>query len=148
VDDTHTMDFGFAYRRIEGARPGRYQFTGTSGADRPYEERQRQPGDYEALPSQREIAVHALEHLGWSDGGVSTVRKLVREGIRAVERGEDPPGVVLAARGVIDTYAHSSVLKVPAANTPEQDKELLRETGRKVLNGWHSDRAAVLNGPR
>ena len=54
---------------------------------RPYEQMQRFPGDYEAQISQRAIAVHALEHLGVSDRGVTMLRKGVRRGIRAVQQG-------------------------------------------------------------
>lgn len=74
-----------------------------------------------------------------------TVRKLVREGIAAVESGQNPRGIDLAGQGVIGTYAHSTVLRVPKAATPQTDTELLRETGRKVLAGWESERAFVLN---
>ena len=84
--------------------------------------------------SQRPIAVHALEHLGWSDQGVVMIRKLVRDGIRAIQRGEDPKQINAAGPGVIGTVGQSTVLKVPPAATPEEDRALLREIGRKVLN--------------
>jgi len=45
--------------------------------DRPYAERQRHPADYDAQASQREIAVHALEHLASTDRGVIMFRKIV-----------------------------------------------------------------------
>ena len=82
--------------------------------------------------SQRPIAVHALEHPGWSDSGVVMVRNLLREGIRALQRGEDPKQLDLARQGVIGTYGQSTILRVPRAAMPEADKELLRKTGRKV----------------
>lgn len=144
VDDTNTLGFGFQYFREDGQRPSRYQFTGTSIEGRAYEERQRQPGDYEALVSQRPIAVHARENLGWSDTGVRMVRKLVREGIQAVQQGEDPKQVDLARNGVIGTYAHSTVMRVPVAASPEEDKALLRETGRRVLAEWRAEQAPLV----
>ena len=144
VDDTNTLGFGFQYHPENGPRRSRFQFTGTRLNGRTYEERQRQPGDYEALVSQRPIAVHALENLGWSDSGVRKVRQLVRDGIRALQRGEDPNPVRASSRGVVGTYGHSKVLRVPHASTPEDDKALLRETGRRVLEAWHAVHAPDL----
>jgi len=66
------------------------------------------------------------------------VRKLVREGIESIQRGEDPPHINRVPAGVVGTYAHSAVLRVPLAATPEEDKALLRETGRKVLAEWEA----------
>lgn len=146
VDDTNVIGFGFQYFREDGMRPSRYQFTGTSIEGRTYEERQRQPGDYEALVTQRSIAVHALEHLGWSDSGVRMVRKLVREGIDAIKRGEDPQQINLARPGAIGTNAHSTVMRVPQATTPEEDKTLLRDIGRRVLAEWQASRNGHANG--
>ncbi len=103
VDDTHTMAFQFRYVREEVAQaPRASQLRTSESVDRTYQDRQREPGDYEAQESQRPIAVHAREHLGTTDRGVILVRKLLREGIEAVQRGEDPrrvvPGAGLTAR--------------------------------------------------
>jgi hypothetical protein len=67
-------------------------FVGQIG-DRPYAERQRIPGDFDAQVSQRGIAVHALEHLGTTDRGVSMLRWIVRRSVRAVAADEEPNGV-------------------------------------------------------
>ena len=142
VDDTHTTSFWLQYRpeTLEGTPPSRWQFTGMRV--RTYEDRQRQPGDYEGQVSQRPIAVHALEHLGWSDVGVISLRKLLREGIRAVQRGEDPRQLDLARKGVIGTYGQSTIVRAPPAASPEADRELLREIGRTVFAGRHARSAA------
>ena len=140
VDDTHTKSFQLRYvpegskQRTRGT-----PLRGSESVDRSYEERQRQPGDYEAQESQRPIAVHALEHLGATDRGVTLVRKLVREGIRVVQRGEDPRRGLPSTGRAIPTYCRNTVLRVPPAATAEADKELLRHTGRKVA-------AALLSG--
>jgi phenylpropionate dioxygenase-like ring-hydroxylating dioxygenase large terminal subunit len=134
-DDTHTTNFELA--QVDPAwgldadaiaRPGFGQ-----AADRPYAERQRYPADYDAQSSQRPIAVHALEHLASSDRGVIMLRRIVRDGIRAVARGEDPREIALAARGVIATHAQDSVLRFSPLADPDADVALLRETGRKVV---------------
>ena len=95
--------------------------------------------DKEAQVSQRPIAVHALEHLGAMDRGVTLVRKLLREGIRALQRGEDPRRAVARDGKAIRTFCRNTVLRIPAADTPEADRELVRNTGRKVA-------AAVIAG--
>jgi len=133
-DDTHTTNFELA--QVDPAwgldaeaiaRPGFGQSN-----DRPYEARQRYPADYDAQSSQRPIAIHALEHLASSDRGVIMLRRIVRDGIRAVARGEEPREIALAARGVIATHAQDTVMRMPAVADPEADRTLLRETGRKV----------------
>jgi hypothetical protein len=137
VDDTHTISYGFQYRPEDrdGEPPGRWRFTRPRASiERSYEDRQRQPGDYEGQVSQRSIAVHALEHLGWSDQGVIIIRKQLRDGVRAVQRGEDPAQLAgLGGKGVIPTYAQSTVMRVPPAADRDADKALLREVGRKVF---------------
>ena len=60
---------------------------------RDYETKQREPDDWEAQVSQRPIARHALENLATSDRGVALFRRRLREAIKAMERGEDPPGI-------------------------------------------------------
>ena len=136
-DDTHTTNFELAAIPVDWtldadaiARPGFGQ-----SADRPYDERQRFPADYDAQSSQRPIAVHDLEHLGSTDRGVVMLRRIVRAGIRAVARGEDPFGVSRIDGGVIATHTQDTVLKIPAPPDPEADRQLLRATGRRVVAG-------------
>ena len=103
--------------------------------DRPYDERQRHPADYDAQSSQREIAVHALEHLASTDRGVIMLRKIVRDGIRAVQAGGDPKEVLRAGAAPITTHCQDMVLRIAAKQDPDADAKLLRETGRKVALG-------------
>lgn len=65
------------------------------------------------------------------------LRRLVREGIRAVQRGEDPPGLVRGPHAPIPTYSQDTVLRIPPAPTPEADRALLRAEGRKVAAGYY-----------
>jgi phenylpropionate dioxygenase-like ring-hydroxylating dioxygenase large terminal subunit len=132
VDDTATRSFRLQYMR-PGAPQARLGANFGQDGDRPYEERQRKPGDYDAQTAQRPIAVHALEHLGSTDRGVTMFRKAIREGIEAVERGEDPRGVVRIPGAKVRTSARSTVLRRPPAPTPEADRELLRRTAREII---------------
>ena len=134
-DDTHTTNFELAQvdaawglTAEQVAQPGFGQ-----SDDRPYAERQRFPADFDAQSSQRTIAIHALEHLASTDRGVIMLRRIVREGIAAVARGEDPPGTQWPADKVIPTFAQDLVLKLPPAPDPDAERKLLRATGRSVL---------------
>ena len=101
-----------------------------------YEESQRHPGDFEAQVSQRPVAVHGLEHLGTTDRGITLFRNQIRKGIRAVKKGQEPDALFRAGTDVIPTYCNDTVVRVPPAATPEADKKLLRETGRRLAQGY------------
>jgi hypothetical protein len=79
------------------------------------------------------IAVHALEHLGSADRGVIMLRRIIRDGIRAVAEGNDPWGTDVEEGRTIHTFTQDVVLRVPPAADPEADRALLRSTGRKVV---------------
>jgi nitrite reductase/ring-hydroxylating ferredoxin subunit len=131
VDDTHTMNFRLRHvRESEQGEPSIMSF-GQDG-ERSYEERQRTPGDYDVQVSQRPIAVHSLEHLGSTDRGIVMMRRMLREGIRAVAAGSDPKGIDDSMRAPIPTYCNMALVRVPPANDPETDRKLIRQTGRKV----------------
>jgi hypothetical protein len=137
IDDTHTWNMELAQVNPawgltpeEVGRPGFGQ-----SDDRPYEERQQHPADYDAQASQREIAVHALEHLASTDRGVIMFRKIVRDGIRAVAAGRDPRFLLRAAAPPMATACQDTVLRIPQEADPAADKHLLHETGRKVALG-------------
>jgi phenylpropionate dioxygenase-like ring-hydroxylating dioxygenase large terminal subunit len=144
IDDTGTMNIDFAHYHESWTAPIQQVVNPAFGqtGERPFEERQRRPGDYDAQVAQRPIAVHALEHLATSDRGVVMFRRLVRNGIRAVQRGEDPFGLLRSSSGVIPTYSQNTILRIAPAATSEADRELLREVGRKVAAGHYQKEAA------
>jgi nitrite reductase/ring-hydroxylating ferredoxin subunit len=90
IDDTHTMGFHIEFRPA-GMRGAAYQ--PTEPYERDYVERQRRPDDWEAQVGQGPIVNHAREHLGVSDMGIVMFRRLLSDGIAAIARGEDPPGL-------------------------------------------------------
>lgn len=136
IDDTNTLHIGIMHLR-EGERPDSPDIDNAANFgmndNRPYRERQLLPGDYEAQVGQRPIAIHALETLGATDRGIAMLRRLVREGIRAVEQGDDPQGWERRPDEVIQTHSQNTVLRIPPAATDETDRELLRATGREIL---------------
>lgn len=134
IDDTHTAVFDYQRlldRELDRADAVLKSF-GQRG-DRPYEEQQRRPGDYEAQVSQRPIAIHALEHLGASDRGVIMFRKLLRQDIRAVEQGKDPKGANYKDGEVIATYLRNTSSVIPKqGSSTDEDRKLWRKIARKV----------------
>jgi nitrite reductase/ring-hydroxylating ferredoxin subunit len=103
--------------------------------DRPYEERQRYPGDYDMMMSQGKIAIHAYENLTPTDYGVIGLRAMLREGMQAVSEGKDPLGINRDPNYRIRTRTQNTFLRVPPAATPEADVALLKEIGRQVAAG-------------
>lgn len=142
VDDTTTRTIGWRlFNHLldptgEGDRDNvgkeKIDFIGQI-ADRPYEESQRQPGDYEAQVSQRPIAVHALEHLGSSDRGVVMLRNLIRDGIRHVAGGGKAAAPASDDGGPIPTYCQDTIYRV--ADGADLDNEMLmKDFGRRVYD--------------
>ena len=99
------------------------------------EDQQRQPSDYEAQVTQRPIAVHDLEHLAASDRGITMFRKLVKNGIQAVKEGRDP-GTLSRGQEPVSTFCNDTVVYSPAVGSPEEDIQLVRETGRKLAEEY------------
>jgi len=133
LDDTHTMQIGY-YRAPEGKEPRRGNGFGQD-ASRPYPERQRVPGDYDAQVSiHGGVSRHGLEHLAATDRGIIMMRNMIRQGIRAVHTGEDLDYRILQDRSAIPTYCHDRVVAgITPAPTPKEDRLLLREVAREMV---------------
>ena len=135
IDDDHTMNFRLRHVR-EGQDHEPEVMSFGQSEDRPYGERQRVPGDYDVQVGQRPIAVHALEHLATTDRGVILLRNMVSQGIRAVQSGQSPNGLVTEGNEYLPTYANDTIIRVPEAPTEEEERKLLRETGREVAGDY------------
>ena len=137
IDDTNHMMLDMVLipngeefsRSLTLSRTGRYH---SPGNPKSYEEMQRGPGDYEAQVGQRAIAVHAMEHLGATDRGVAMMRKGLRRRVRMVQQDLDPPELEELSKGMVPTHAGDSLLRVPEANTPAEDKPLLRRVAMEM----------------
>jgi nitrite reductase/ring-hydroxylating ferredoxin subunit len=100
-------------------------------ADRPYVERQREPGDYDAISSQGPVADRQAEHLGVTDRGVVLFRRLLARGIKEVEDGKQPVLPQLYESEPVRTYCHALVMRI--AETSDigiGDMRALGEFGR------------------
>ena len=128
---------------------GKTDFYGQS-ADRPYELRQRDPGDYDAWASQGTINVHSREHTGQTDRGVSLARRRLRKDIRKVRDGGRVKHPTDVFDNPIPTYGGDTMLKIPP-RPGEDDETLLAEISKAVAGIYQAhdqfqgeDRAAKL----
>jgi nitrite reductase/ring-hydroxylating ferredoxin subunit len=121
VDNQNSFYIGFGYVNSYNSRQrpltldsfgvGKMPVLGQT-ADRPYEERQREPGDYDAVVSQGPIANRGNEHLATSDRGVALLRRMLTQAIKAVQEGRTPEPPKMAAQHV-RTFAHTVVMRCP-----------------------------------
>ena len=110
VDDTHsrilmTMRVPAAAR--ERPMRGLEAESFKPWSQRSFEERQDQPGDYEAQAGQGPISLHSEEHLVTSDKGIGMQRRMLRRALETVAAGGDPPGLA---------FDESAVVRVPSGN--------------------------------
>ena len=123
LDDTSSFYMGVANlnpyttkhrpMRPEDFGVGRVALIGQT-ADRPYTERQREPGDFDALVSQGAIQNRKAEHLGTTDRGVVMFRRMLARGIKAVEAGEPLALPRRYAQNPVPTYCHDLVMRLPS----------------------------------
>ena len=129
IDDTHTKvvawaNFGERSDPVEWKTPENIEIMEQGELfDRPYEEVQRRPADYEALVGQGAIVVHAKEHMGTSDKGVALFRRRLRRDIRALQEGRQPVQPTKLGPAPIPTWAGDTVLHSPARDGMD-DREL------------------------
>jgi hypothetical protein len=123
IDDHNSYYTGFVHSNARTGRladidPSLYgvdkmNFIGQT-ADRPYKERQRQPGDYDALVSQGAVANRKNEHLSTTDRGIVMFRRMLGRAIEAVRIGETPAIPRLYPDGAVRTYNHELVFRLPS----------------------------------
>ncbi len=139
TDDTHSVTFAVPHVRDDESLERRMAFgwVGTGQTDeRPYHERQRSPGDYDAQVSQGPIEKHSKEHLSYHDRGVAMFRRILKRGIEAVQRGEDPPELARGANHAINSYGSDRVIPVSSIEGNPDDPEILRAIGRRVAEEY------------
>ncbi len=107
--------------------------------DRPFEERQRTPGDYDAQVSQGALHLRSREHLGTSDRGVNLFRRMLKAGIDDVREGRDPKGLNRVEGQITRTYTQNAVVACPPAADPAEDKRQMRELAQRVFAGEFRD---------
>jgi nitrite reductase/ring-hydroxylating ferredoxin subunit len=140
IDDENNWTFGIRHfnSAIDPFNEGRRDLIGslkTDGfgqtGDRPYLERQRNPGDWDVQMSQGPIAIHANEHLAAHDSGVTLLRRLLRSGIRDHANGKAPPmPAIYPQDNIVPTYVAEIVFAIPPQGMDEDTA--LQRFGRAV----------------
>jgi hypothetical protein len=137
LDDENTTAFAWA---IFGERADPDEYNTPEGPelieqgelmDRSYDQRQRFPGDAEAVEGMGRVADQKMEHLVTSDKGIIQYRKKLRKLCRNLEAGIKPDHVTSHWSNPIPTYGGDTVLHIPEA--AEDDNKLLIEIGEKVM---------------
>jgi hypothetical protein len=101
-----------------------------------YKDCQYAPGDYEAIISQRPIAVHALENPTKFDAGLYMFRKLLRDAVRGSNPQASPQAFAQWLRdqaGAPNAYCSGNVFDLPVGRTDEEEVRLRRHLARQVV---------------
>ena len=145
VDDTNSIIFGWRMfgEDIDPRQMGEEDKMGWDGMDfldgqvgnRSYREGQVMPGDWEAIKSQRPIAVHALENPMGGDLGVYMNRKLIRNAVRGKNPAASPEKMHERAEKGMPThcYTNNCVFDIPRRVTEEEDREMIGRLNRDVV---------------
>ena len=99
--------------------------------DRTWEEKQKKPGDAEAVEGMGSISRHKGEHLMPTDSGVMLYRRKIRKSIKALEQGKEPAQPQQKKGQTIRTYGQDTVLRVPKRNI--DDRKFIKSIGSAVL---------------
>jgi phenylpropionate dioxygenase-like ring-hydroxylating dioxygenase large terminal subunit len=89
-----------------------------------YKDAQQAPGDYEAITTQRPIAVHALENPTKFDAGVYLFRKMLRDAVRGTNPNASAESFynwLKTWSGAPNSYCSGNVLDVPQGATVEDE---------------------------
>lgn len=101
-----------------------------------YKDAQKAPGDYEAIISQRPIAVHALEHPTKFDAGLYAFRKMLRDAVRGANPAAEAANFAEWLRSVDaspNSYCSGNVLEIPEGSTPEEEVARRRKVAKAVV---------------
>jgi phenylpropionate dioxygenase-like ring-hydroxylating dioxygenase large terminal subunit len=104
--------------------------------NRPYEDRQRVPGDYDAMTSQGPITKHSKENLGVGDIGVAMFRRLLRRSIEAVQRGEDPPAHYRVDGQPTRTYGNDRIVPASQVDGNPDDPAALKQYAKHIAKDY------------
>ena len=99
--------------------------------DRTLEERQKRPGDAEAVEGMGPITAHKGEHLMPSDYGIMIYRRRVRKLIKSLKEGKEPPQPQNKKGTIIRTNGQDTVLRIPKRNI--DDRKFIKSIGSAVM---------------
>ena len=93
-------------------------------ANRTTEDKQKRPGDAEAVEGMGSISSHKGEHLMPTDRGVMIYRRRIRKLIKNLGEGKDPPQPQKIKGESVRTNGQDTVLRAPKRN--KNDKEFVK----------------------
>jgi nitrite reductase/ring-hydroxylating ferredoxin subunit len=101
-------------------------------SNRTKEEKQKSPGDAEAVEGMGSISSHKGEHLMPTDKGVMIYRRRTRKLIKDLEQGLEPPQPQKTKGEVVRTNGQDTVLKAPKRSN--NDREYVKSICSSVMN--------------
>ena len=101
-------------------------------SNRTQEEKQKNPGDAEAVEGMGSISSHKGEHLMPTDKGVMIYRRRIKKLSKDLEEGQEPPQPQKVKGQVVRTNGQDTILKAPKKNN--NDKEYVKSICSSVMN--------------
>lgn len=101
-----------------------------------YKAAQYAPGDYEAIISQRPIAVHSLENPTKFDAGLFLFRKMLRDAVRGTNPAASAENFAQWLRdqhGTPNSYCSGNVFDIPEGETLEEEVSHRRAVIKRVV---------------
>lgn len=140
VDDENSITFYLSHvaedEKMPWAKRREIEKFGQYKDERPYDQRQWIPGDYDAMSSQGAINPHSSESLGSQDRGVVLFRRFIRRGIDAVQQGHDPQGFFTRQEDVAPTFANDYVTAASEAEGDPGDPNVQRAFAEKLAQRY------------
>ena len=145
IDDTNAIIFGWRMfgKNIDPLQLGdeskvgwdKMDFLDGQVGDRSYQEAQRIPGDWEAVSSQRPIAIHALENPMSIDSGIYMNRKLIRDAVRGETPMAAPQCMHERANAGLPThcYTNNTIMEIPQKADEEEDRAMIFNLGKSIV---------------
>ena len=99
--------------------------------DRTFEEKQKSPGDAEAVEGMGLISTHKGEHLMPTDQGIMIYRRRIRKLIKSLQGGEDPPQPQKKRGDIVKTNGQDTILRAPKRNI--DDRKFIRSIASAVM---------------
>ena len=101
-----------------------------------YKDAQYAPGDYEAIISQRPIAVHGLENPTKFDAGLYMFRKMLRDAVRGANpaaEAENFADWLRSVDGMPNSYCSGNVMAIPEAETVDEEVKRRRAVSKAIV---------------
>ena len=141
LDDTNSRKFGWRHfnEADEVLRQGSRDNVGWETVDfygqsahRSYEERQNNPGDWDAWTSQGPMNIHKREYLATTDQGVAMLRARLKRDIRAIANGKSIVRPEGSPEDPVRTHGGDTVLSLPVDS--KDDQEFVKSVMETVLD--------------